>query len=74
MRKKIKNILINIWFNYSFGYRFKTCQVGPPVLLISISSQFFGRKLIFLNKNRYQRVIKPKYFYSLLYLILCFII
>jgi len=28
MRKKIKNILIDIWFNYLFGSCFQKYQVG----------------------------------------------
>jgi len=50
MSNKIENILINIWFNYSFGLHFQKYQIDHLVFLVSIGSRFFCRNLTFLNE------------------------
>ena len=57
MRKKIKIILINILFNYSFDLCF-------GLKILNWYFKFFSFNLIPIIKRWTKRKIKPKYFYS----------
>jgi len=53
MRRKIKTILINIWFNYSFDSSFRLKMLSwSPSFICSIWSRFLrnGCNLLFYNK------------------------